>query len=64
MMVVIIKASFLTMKFKGKELMFGIKIKNILVNGKTTKCMVKEKLYGKKVDKFIKDNIKTIRSMV
>jgi len=42
-MVVIILDNFLITKYKAKELIFGIKIKNILVIGKTIECMEKEK---------------------
>jgi hypothetical protein len=62
MMAVFIRVNFLTTKFKEMELILGIKIKNTLVNGKIIRCMVKEKSYGK-MDKFMKDNIKTIKNM-
>ena len=59
---VYIRVSFLTIKFKEKEHTFGMRIKNIQVNGRITKCMEKEKLYGK-MGQLMRDSIKMIKNM-
>jgi hypothetical protein len=63
MMEVITRGSFLITKFKEKGLTIGSKIKHIQANGRITRCMEKEKLYGK-MAQFIRENIKTTKSTV